>query len=423
MWKTYRQNHPANRLPVLLLTLVVCIGSSTVAYGQDFFSNFQTAPNLGDFTLFPSPNSVTFTGGFTQTQGNFSLYHSGTKSFMVTQGNTATITFETPAASVTLWLIDQSNSSVLTVRDQNNQVISTFNATTSFVQVNVSPECGKSVGSMTLQNNGNGMAVIDDFGFTAGQAGPTTVLVASFMNGNSDALNSRVYLWNPSTSDGEVCVRAFALPLMNGMAQELTPAPLSLGTLLARSALNVKVAEDILDPLGRRPYKDDGGNLILEFTIQAADVRGSGQVFDKALSIAFGTYPLQEIPATSAGIPTVLAATFVNGNDDALNSRVYLWNPSASEGAVTVRVYTLPIRGGTARELTTGPLPLTTLGARSAVNIKVAEDILEQLGERPYKNDGGNLTLEFTIQAADVQGTVQVFDKGLSIAFGTYPLQ
>ena len=57
------------------------------------------------------------------------------------------------------------------------------------------------------------------------------------------------------------------------------------------------------------------------------------------------------------------------------------------------------------------------------MNIKVAEDILEQLGERPYKNDGGNLTLEFTIQAADVQGTVQVFDKGLSIAFGTYPLQ
>ena len=185
----------------------------------------------------------------------------------------------------------------------------------------------------------------------------------------------------------------------------------------------MKVAEDILEPLGRRPYKDDGGNLILEFTIQAADVRGSGQVFDKAFSIAFGTYPLQEIPATSAGIPTVLAATFINGNDDALNSRVYLWNPSASEGAVTVRVYTLPIREGTARELTTGPLPLTTLGARSAVNIKVAEDILEQLGERPYKNDGGNLTLEFTIQAADVQGTVQVFDKDFSIAFGTYPLQ
>ena len=427
MKKIYCGIHQTRGLQFLILALfIVLIGSSTAAYGQQFSpDSFETAPDFGTFSLFPSPNSVTFTGGFTQTQGISSLYHSGVKSFMVNPGNTATITFETPAASVSLWLRDRfsGNPSVLTVLDENDQVISMTNVTTTFVQVNIVPGCGRSVGSITLKSNGTGMAVIDDFGFTAGQAGPTTVLVASFMNGNDDALNSRVYLWNPSTSDGEVCVRAFPLPLMNDMAQELTPAPLSLGTLLARSALNVKVAEDILEPLGRRPYKDDGGNLILEFTIQAADVRGSGQVFDKAFSIAFGTYPLQEIPATSAGIPTVLAATFINGNDDALNSRVYLWNPSASEGAVTVRVYTLPIREDTARELTTGPLPLTTLGARSGVNIKVAEDILEQLGERPYKNDGGNLTLEFTIQAADVQGTVQVFDKGFSIAFGTYPLQ
>ena len=39
----------------------------------------------------------------------------------------------------------------------------------------------------------------------------------------------------------------------------------------------------------------------------------------------------------------------------------------------------------------------------------------------PYTADGGNLTLEFTIQAPNVQGAAQVFSPDL--AFGTYPLQ
>ena len=104
MNKTYRENHRPSGLRFLILALfIVLIGSSTVAYGQ-FSTSFESdAPNFGDFTLFSSPNSVTFTGGFTQTQNISSLYHSGSKSFMVNPGigNTATITFdETPAASM-----------------------------------------------------------------------------------------------------------------------------------------------------------------------------------------------------------------------------------------------------------------------------------------------------------------------------------
>ena len=189
MKKTYCGIHQTRGLQFLTLALfIVLIGSSTAAHGQQFSDSFETAPDFGTFSLFPSPNSVTFTGGFTQTQGISSLYHSGVKSFMVNPGNTGTMTFETPAASVTLWLRDRfsGNPSVLTVRDQNNQVMSTFNATTSFVQVNIAPGCGKSIGSITLQSNGTGMAVIDDFGFTAGQASSgETTLIANFMNGNN----------------------------------------------------------------------------------------------------------------------------------------------------------------------------------------------------------------------------------------------
>ncbi len=56
--------------------------------------------------------------------------------------------------------------------------------------------------------------------------------------------------------------------------------------------VNLKLVENILTPLGiTTPYTTDGGNLTLEFTIQAADVRGAAQVFSS--DFAFGTYPLQ----------------------------------------------------------------------------------------------------------------------------------
>ena len=246
-----------------------------------------------------------------------------------------------------------------------------------------------------------------------------TLLVANFSNGNSGAFNSRVYLWNPSTSAGQVTARVFTLPLTTGIARELTGPPLDLGTLEARSALNLKLVEDILDPLGiALPYTTDGGNLTLEFTIQAVDVRGVAQVFSS--DFAFGTYPLQEIPSTSSGSPTVLVANFTNANNGALHSRVYLWNPSATDGRVTARVFTLPNTGDSMRLLT---VPLGILKAFSARNIRIAEDILDFFSgiALPYTDDGGNLMLEFTIEAPDVKGAAQVFSS--DFAFGTYPLQ
>ena len=262
-------------------------------------------------------------------------------------------------------------------------------------------------------------------------SGSPTVLVANFMNGNNQFLNSRVYLWNPSSSvEGNVSVRVFSLPLKGGTAQELTTTPLDLGSLSGpgcetnsscKSALNLKLAEDILTPLDiETPYTSDGGNLTLEFTITAENVRGAAQVFSS--DFAFGTYPLQQIPSASSGSPTVLVANFVNGNVAALNSRAYLWNPSTSAGEVTVRVFTLPLISGSAEELTAAPLSLGSLAAKSAINFKLAEDILIPLGiPTPYFTDGGNLTLEFTITAANVRGVAQVFSSDL--AFGTYPMQ
>ena len=120
-----------------------------------------------------------------------------------------------------------------------------------------------------------------------------TVLGANFSNGNDTSLASRIYLWNPSTSAGNVSVRVFTLG-RSGASTLL--GTVDLGDLEATSARNIKLAEDILDPLGLRPYQDDGGNLMLEFTIQAANVRGVAQVFNNSFTLAFGTYPLSEVP-------------------------------------------------------------------------------------------------------------------------------
>jgi len=121
---------------------------------------------------------------------------------------------------------------------------------------------------------------------------------------------------------------------------------------------------------------------------------------------------------------TVLVANFMNGNNAILNSRVYLYNGSNKAGDVTVRVFTMPISGGTRQELTTTPLPLGSLGPNEAFNIKLDVDILGTAGlglTLPYVTDGGNLMLEFTVTAPKVTGAGQVFSSDL--AFGTYPLQ
>jgi len=253
---------------------------------------------------------------------------------------------------------------------------------------------------------------------------PRTVLLANFMNGNTDFLKSRVYLWNPSNSAGEVTVRVFTLPPTGGMAQELTPTALDLGSLGAKSGRNIRLAKDILDfvPGITPPYTNDGGNLTLEFTIQAAAVRGAAQVFDNSLTLAFGIYPLQEVPSTPSASPTVLVANFMNGNTDLVKSRVYLWNPSASAGNVSVRVFTLEPTGFSTL---LGMVELQSLGPESALNLKLAEDILAFVPgiTTPYLANGGNLTLEFTILAAGVRGAAQVFDNSLTLAFGTQPLQ
>ena len=246
-------------------------------------------------------------------------------------------------------------------------------------------------------------------------SGNSTVLIANFLNGNNEFLQSRVYLWNPSNSAGTITARAYRLPRSG---PSIFMGAIGLGLLEATSARNINIAEDVLGGLGiPRPYTIDGGNLVVEFTIEADNVSGNAQVFSD--TFGFGTYPLQEMPSISAGSPTVLIANFLNGNDAFLNAQVYLWNPSNGAGNISAQAFTLP-KSGPSTLL--GTVDLGLLEARSGRNINIAEDILDGADiPLPYIEDGGNLVVEFTVEADNVRGNAQVFSD--SFGFGTYPLE
>jgi len=122
-----------------------------------------------------------------------------------------------------------------------------------------------------------------------------TVLIANFMNGNTDVFNSRIYLFNTSTSAGNITVRVYTLPIAGGANTLL--GTVAVGSLAPSAALNIRLAEDVLTPASiTTPYTTDGGNLLVEVTIEASGVTGVGQVYESATLDSFGIYALQTAP-------------------------------------------------------------------------------------------------------------------------------
>jgi len=110
-----------------------------------------------------------------------------------------------------------------------------------------------------------------------------TVLNALWLNGNNASFNSRIYLWNPSSVSGTVTASVYTLP--TGMGGSTLLGTVSLGTLPATSATNIRLAEDILTPLAiALPYTTNGGNLLVSFTINASSVEGASNVFSSSFS-------------------------------------------------------------------------------------------------------------------------------------------
>jgi len=163
---------------LLSLAVVTTIGSAAAA--SDVNTSFEFNDTDGEFTLGTAPNAATFTNGLAQTVGIPGLYHTGLNAWMIAAGDTGTIAFETPAESIDLWFRDQfsSNNSVLTLLDENDNVIQSFNGTTAFQNVNVTidPQNDMPIASVEFTNNGtSGWSVLDDFTYCAAQTGPMPI--------------------------------------------------------------------------------------------------------------------------------------------------------------------------------------------------------------------------------------------------------
>ena len=114
-----------------------------------------------------------------------------------------------------------------------------------------------------------------------------TVFLANFVNGNNDMFHSRVYLFNHGPVSGDITVRAFTLPIA-GDSTLLGVA--NLGSLSSWSGRNIRVAEDVLMHMTELPYTADGGNLVLEITINANNIAGTAVVFQRDPLVSFGIY-------------------------------------------------------------------------------------------------------------------------------------
>ena len=119
-----------------------------------------------------------------------------------------------------------------------------------------------------------------------------TVLMMPWANGNNAVMNGRVYLYNETSVTGPITARVLTLPRIGTPSAEL--GSVVVGTLPANGTAMIKVAEDILAPLpATLPYLADGGNLMIEFTVQVMKVSGAFQVFNAGF--AYGTTLLQVV--------------------------------------------------------------------------------------------------------------------------------
>lgn len=155
----------------ILGTVLLCLlGLSIRAEADTVSTSFESVPS-GDFTIGTSPVTATFTNGNAQTVGNLALYVTGTHSWHISPGTTASVAFETPASEVTFFFRDTPDAgpSEARVLDVDGMVLSATTGTQSFQQITVTRAAGEPlIASVEVENSGgSGDVVVDDVSFTA----------------------------------------------------------------------------------------------------------------------------------------------------------------------------------------------------------------------------------------------------------------
>ena len=149
-----------------------------ITHADPFFDSFEVPDIDGEIILGPPGMQVTFTGGEAKRVFIPAFYRTGVQSWMIDAGNTGVITFETPVSEVSLWRKDGSAivASVVTVFDENDAVLGTFNGTLDFVEIHVVVDpLDPRINRIEVQNNAaivNNYVLIDDFAIEGAEPPP-----------------------------------------------------------------------------------------------------------------------------------------------------------------------------------------------------------------------------------------------------------
>ncbi len=252
---------------------------------------------VGDTVIDDSPviTIINVTGVLNQAGTQFMLASSDTLDFIITGdlsgvsaiqlgATTKTISSsELAASSKTITLAGTASTSPIVITVDG---ITQLNPRTLAITINLNMV---QTDAANDSSNPNDRALANAVTFTVWKLNGS-VLIATWANGNNAALNSRFYLFNNSSINGLVTIEAWTLP--NAAATASTKiGSVDYGILPANSFVNIKLAEDVLNPLGvTLPYLDNGGNVAVKITIRAPNVTGLSQTFSGVL--AYGTYPL-----------------------------------------------------------------------------------------------------------------------------------
>ncbi len=153
----------------VLITLVLV---TSPASAVDVFTDFESSATA-PFSVGTPPFSADFSAGVVRSQGRPELYTSGFFSWHIGTGQTATVTFITPASALEFFTRTANSgiTSQIRVFDENNVEILSQTPTNTFQSVSVVRAAGQTlIGSFEVSVTSGGDVVIDDLSFTANAA-------------------------------------------------------------------------------------------------------------------------------------------------------------------------------------------------------------------------------------------------------------
>ena len=248
------------------------------AIADDVCTSFETQPTgicltetvfaiqpPSNFTIGTSPIAATFAGGEVMILGIGAYYHSGTHSWHVGPGVTATISFETPASSIELFFRDTAGGGPSHVRvvDTDDVVVLTSADGTQFfqqVEVNKLPVGQALIDRIEVVNSSDvADVVIDDVSFEsfvpelACAAGASCTSLVTFVNpGSNSTQQSFLRFVHKAATPTDIQIRAFdddGFVAPGGIVETTLDAFASL-QLTAQDLEQGNAAKDIFGSLG-----------------------------------------------------------------------------------------------------------------------------------------------------------------------------